>query len=123
MTDTSISRHNAGVVRSLPAVSLMVAACVMAWVETGSIDAADWLLYAIFAALLLALVFVSGTAVAPTRLAVAGLVALTGFAAWQAISAAWSPLPSLARDDALLTCSTSSRPRSPSSPFAAGWTV
>jgi hypothetical protein len=103
MTDTSISRQNAGVVRSLPAVSLMVAACVMAWVETGSIDAADWLLYAIFAALLLALVFVSGTAVAPTRLAVAGLVALTGFAAWQAISAAWSPLPSLARDDALLT--------------------
>jgi O-antigen ligase len=89
--------------RSLPSVSLVAATCVLAWLETGSIDASDWLFYAIFAALLLGLVFVSGSAVAPSRLAVASLGALVAFAAWQAVSAAWSPLPALARDDALLT--------------------
>ena len=103
MTSTPISTQDGVAGRSLPAVLLVVAACLLAWLETGSIDAADWLLYAIFAALLLALVFISGSAIAPSRLALVGLGALTGFAAWQAISAAWSPLPSLARDDALLT--------------------
>jgi O-antigen ligase len=89
--------------RSLPSVSLVAATCVLAWLETGSIDASDWLFYAIFAALLLGLVFLSGSAVAPSRLAVVSLGALVAFAAWQAVSAAWSPLPSFARDDALLT--------------------
>jgi O-antigen ligase/polysaccharide polymerase Wzy-like membrane protein len=103
MTSTPISTQDGVAGRSLPAVLLVVAACLLAWLETGSIDAADWLLYAIFAALLLALVFISGSAIAPSRLALVGLGALTGFAAWQAISSAWSPLPSLARDDALLT--------------------
>ena len=82
---------------------LVVATGVLAWTETGSIDAGDWLLYAIFAALLLALVLAVGVAAEPPRAAVAGLAALVLLAVWQAISAAWSPLPSLARDDALLT--------------------
>jgi len=76
---------------------------VLAWAETGSISASDWLLYAIFAALLLTLVLAFGAPAAPDRLAVVGLGGLVLFAAWQALSGAWSPLPSLARDDALLT--------------------
>ena len=89
--------------RSLPSLALIAATAVLAWTETGSIEAADWLLYAIFAALLLALVLAAGAAVVPPRAALAGLAALLLLAIWQAISAAWSPLPSLARDDALLT--------------------
>ena len=89
--------------RCLPAVALVVAACVLAWLETGSIAAGDWLLYAIFSALLLALVLAAGAALAPPRLAVLALFALVCLAVWQAISAVWSPLPSLARDDGLLT--------------------
>lgn len=76
---------------------------MLAWSETGSIDARDWLLYAIFAALLLALVLAVGAAAVPPRAALVGTGALLLLAVWQAISAAWSPLPSLARDDALLT--------------------
>lgn len=75
---------------------------MLAWDTSGSIDAAHWLAYAVLAALVLAVVLFSGSAVNPGRwpLAAAGL--LVGFAVWTAISAAWSPLPSLARDDGLL---------------------
>ncbi len=76
---------------------------MLAWTETGSIDARDWLLYAILAALLLALVLAVGAAAVPPRAALVGTGALLLLAVWQALSAAWSPLPSLARDDALLT--------------------
>jgi hypothetical protein len=89
--------------RSLPALALLALTGVLAWTETGSIDASDWLLYAILASLLLAVVLAVGVAVVPPRAALLGLGALLLFAVWQAISAAWSPLPSLARDDALLT--------------------
>src|SRR5262245_55570829 len=91
------------VARSLPALALLALTGVLAWVETGSIDARDWLLYAILASLLLAVVLAVGVAVVPPRAALAGLGALLLLAVWQAISAAWSPLPSLARDEALLT--------------------
>jgi O-antigen ligase len=90
-------------VRSLPAIALLVLTGVLAWTETGSIEARDWLLYAILASLLLAVVLVAGVAVVPPRAALVGLGALLLLAVWQAVSAAWSPLPSLARDDALLT--------------------
>ncbi|MFL5920685.1 MAG: O-antigen ligase family protein [Gaiellaceae bacterium] len=95
--------RDAAAARSLPAVALLAATAVLAWAETGSIDAADWLLYAILAALLLALVLAVGVAAVPPRAALVGLGALVLLAVWQAISAAWSPLPSFARDDALLT--------------------
>ena len=101
-TAPSVTQDGSGV-RSLPAIALLASTCVLAWAETGSISASDWLLYAIFAGLLLALVLAFGTPTAPHPVATAGLAALVLFAAWQAASAAWSPLPSLARDDALLT--------------------
>jgi hypothetical protein len=41
-------------VSALPVVAAVAGGCLLAWVETGSIDAGDWLIYAVFAALLLA---------------------------------------------------------------------
>jgi hypothetical protein len=89
--------------RSLPAVAVVAGACLLAWAETGSIDAADWLLYAVLAALLLAVVAFAGSPPRPSTPALAGLALLVAYAGWQAVSIAWSALPSLARDDALLT--------------------
>ncbi|MHB8471075.1 MAG: O-antigen ligase family protein, partial [Gaiellaceae bacterium] len=71
--------------------------------DRGSIAAGDWLAEAILAALVLAVLAASGAAVAASRrlaLAAASLVALAG---WDALSLTWSPSPSLARDEALLT--------------------
>ena len=89
--------------RSLPAVAVVASGCLLAWVETGSIDASDWLLYAVLAALLLAVVAFAGSPARPPAAALVGLGLLVAFAGWQAVSIAWSALPSLARDDALLT--------------------
>ena len=77
--------------------------CVLAWDTGGSIDAAHWLAYATLAAsLLLAVGLFSGSAVHPGRLPLVAAASPVGFALWTAVSAAWSPVPSLARDDALL---------------------
>lgn len=89
--------------RSLPAVAVVAGGCLLAWVETGSIDASDWLLYAVLAALLLAVVAFAGSPARPPAAALVGVGLLVAFAGWQAVSIAWSALPSLARDDALLT--------------------
>lgn len=93
----------ATVVRLLPTGSLVAVVWLMAWVESGSIEAGDWLPYAMLAALLLLGVLASGRSVAPGRLPVAALGALLGLASWQAISLTWSAVPSLARNEALLT--------------------
>jgi hypothetical protein len=86
-----------------PAVALAAVAWALAWVTTGSIDSSDWLPYAILAALLLAVAAVSSAGSRPGRAATAGIALLLAFACWQAVSIAWAALPSLARDDALLT--------------------
>ncbi len=79
-----------------------MAAFALAWDASGSIRAADWLAYAVLAAFVLGVVLLSGAAVRPGRLPLIALGLLLGFAALTAISAAWSPVPSLARDDGLL---------------------
>ncbi|HSC50570.1 MAG TPA: O-antigen ligase family protein [Gaiellaceae bacterium] len=84
-------------------MAVVAGACLLAWAETGSIDAGDWLIYAVFAALLLAVVAATSALSRPPRAALAGLGCLVAYAAWQAVTIAWSALPSLARDDALLT--------------------
>jgi hypothetical protein len=89
-------------VRSLPAALFMAVAWALAWREGGSVDAADWLPYAIFCALLLVAVFASGRAVRPTRAGLIGVGGLLCLAGWTAISLTWSPLPEAARNDALL---------------------
>ena len=74
----------------------------LAWDTTGSIRASDWLPYAVAAALVLAAVLLAGAAYRPDWLPLAAAALLVAFAIWTGVSAAWSPLPSLARDDGLL---------------------
>ena len=81
----------------------MACAGLAAWRDYGSIDAPDWLPYAIVIGLVVAAIALSGAALTPEPLAAAGVLALLALAAWVGISAAWSPAPSLARDEALLT--------------------
>ncbi len=92
----------AALLRAVPVACLVGVSCVLAWVATGSINAAHWLAYAVLASLVLAVVLFSGSSVRPRRLPLAGVALLFGFALWTALSASWSPAPSLARDDGLL---------------------
>ncbi|MFN2471270.1 MAG: O-antigen ligase family protein [Gaiellaceae bacterium] len=105
---TASGRREAGdtVVRDITLAAPTAAACCLtvglAWREQGSIAAGDWLPYALLAALLVAVVLVAGAAVVPGRAPLAGVAGLAALAAWTALSASWSPLPSAARDEALL---------------------
>lgn len=89
-------------VRAIPVAVLVGSAWMLAWDASGSIRAADWLAYAVLAAAVLAVVFLSGAAVRPARWPLVAATLLCAFAAWTAISAAWAPAPAFARDDALL---------------------
>jgi hypothetical protein len=89
--------------RLLPTAAFVAAALAVAWRDYGSIDASDWLPYAVGLGLVTAAVVLSGAALAPRRVEAAGVVALLALAGWVALSLTWSPLPSLARDEALLT--------------------
>jgi hypothetical protein len=82
---------------------LVALALGQAWRARGSIDAGDWLGYAVVAALVLAVVALSGSAAAPPRSVAAAGLALLALAGWDALSLRWSAAPSLARDEALLT--------------------
>ena len=77
-------------------------ACSLAWNQYGSILGRDWLPYAIATALLTAGVLLSGRAQRPSKPALVGISALIGLAGWDALSLRWSPVPALARDEALL---------------------
>ena len=90
------------VLRLVPAAVVAAVAWALAWKTTGSIDAPDWLPYAVVSGLILAVCLLAGVASPPGRLALGGAAALAGLAVWDAISIGWSPNPSLARDEALL---------------------
>jgi tetratricopeptide (TPR) repeat protein len=85
-----------------PTTVLAATVFALAWREQGSVLAEDWLAYALGAALLVATVLASGTAVRPRRACLLGLGGLAALAFWTAVSATWSPVPALARDEALL---------------------
>jgi hypothetical protein len=89
--------------RCVPAGLVVSSAWAITWDVSGSIEARDWLPYAVGCALVLAVVLVAGGAVGPSRLAVGAALGLVGLAVWQAISISWSPVPSLARDEAIVT--------------------
>ena len=89
--------------RLLPTAAFAAACGLVAWRDYGSIDAADWLPYAVVLGLVVAAVALSGAALLPGRLAAAAVVSLAALAGWVALSLTWSPLPELARDEALLT--------------------
>ena len=86
----------------VPAAATSVLFFAVAWREQGSILAEDWLPYALGAGLLVAAVLASGAALRPRSAVLAGLGALAALAVWTALSASWSPVPALARDEALL---------------------
>jgi hypothetical protein len=99
-----------GLVRGGAAVlpSLAVAGCMAleAWRGSGSVAAATgrgWLPYAIVLGLLLVAVLLSGAAARPARAVTCALALLLGLACWATLSLTWSPVPSLARDEGLLT--------------------
>jgi len=93
-TDTAFRAATVGLLALVP--------CSLAWNQFGSILARDWLPYAIATALLVAGLLLSARAQRPTAPAIAGLVGLLGLAGWDALSLRWSPVPELARDEALL---------------------
>jgi hypothetical protein len=86
----------------VPTAALAAATFSLAWREQGSTVASDWLAYALGAGLVLATVLASGTAVLPRRLLLAGLAGVAALSLWVALSISWSPVPALARDEALL---------------------
>jgi len=88
--------------RVAPTTALLGAAAVLAWFERGSIGAADWLPAALFAGLLVATLLVAKSVYKLSYLPLAAIAAFSGLALWTALSIAWSPVPSLARDEALL---------------------
>lgn len=92
-----------GIIRAVAVTTVIAAAWFQAWSHYGSTLSADWLGFALLSAFVLATVLAAGASVRPTRATIVALAALTGLAVWQAISAAWSPLPALARDDGFLT--------------------
>jgi hypothetical protein len=98
--------HVATAAAALPTAVVLVCACVEAWRDSGSIAAAGshgWLPYAMLTALVVATLLAAGGAARPPRTTVWALLLLTALAVWAAISSAWSPVPSLARDEGLLT--------------------
>jgi O-Antigen ligase len=88
--------------RTLPTAALVALALTSAWVDRGSIAAAEWLRYALLAALLLATVLFVGSAKRLPVLPLTAVGALCGLALWSGLSAGWSSVPPLARDEALL---------------------
>jgi hypothetical protein len=101
-SDASRAQVAAVSVRVAPTLAVAAAVWGLAWLELGSIAARDWLLYAVLTVLLVGTVLASGLAHRPTRAASVTVAALLGLAGWTAISLAWSPAPTLARDEALL---------------------
>lgn len=88
--------------------SLAVAGCMSleAWRGSGSVVAASgrgWLPYAIVLGLLAVAVLASGAAARPARQVGWAIALLLGLACWATLSLTWSPVPSLARDEGLLT--------------------
>jgi hypothetical protein len=88
--------------RAVPVAVLVGFAWALAWDKSGSIRASDWLPYAAGAALVLAAVLLAGAAQRPEWMPLASTALLAAFGVWTIVSTAWSPLPSLARDEGLL---------------------
>ena len=88
--------------RALPSIALILVATRLAWFERGTIAARDWLGYAILGGLLLVTVVVAGRVYSPVRAAVLGITSLVALAVWCGVALAWSPLPTLGREEVLL---------------------
>jgi len=90
-------------VRAAPTLLVAAAAAGLAWRETGSIAAVYWLPYAIGVALLLTVALALAGGSVPSTAGIVTLAALVALAVWASLSAFWAPVPTLARDEGLLT--------------------
>jgi hypothetical protein len=88
--------------RVAPVAIVAAGVWLLAWRDYGSVDAGDWLPYALLASLVLASSLLAVRIRPLTRAAAAAIASLFALAALDALSIAWSPVPSLARDEALL---------------------
>jgi hypothetical protein len=86
----------------LPVALVALVSCVLAWRERGSFAPGDWMGYGALIALVVAVVLLGARARGPSTPLLVGVSLLLGLAVWDAISIAWSPVPSAARDEALL---------------------
>lgn len=86
---------------ALPTAVVCASAVAIAWHHDGSVLASDWLPYAALVTLVLAAVLFSSSATL-SRLPLACAALVGGFGLWTAISASWSPVPTLARDEFFL---------------------
>jgi hypothetical protein len=94
----------AAVARATPIALLVLAAAGgLAWRELGSPNARDWLKYGLLAGLVVAGVLFSKRSIRPSPPALLALAALGGMAILETISISYSAVPTLARDEALLT--------------------
>ncbi len=90
--------------RTVPLALLILAGVAgLAWRDHGSPNPRDWLKYGVLAALVVSGIFLSGRASRPSRPALIALGALGGTAILATISITFTPVPNLARDEALLT--------------------
>lgn len=86
-----------------PTAALVAVALLLAWSEQGSTLAKHWLGYTTVAPLLLGTLALAGVLRRPAAGAGLAIGALLALAVLEAFSLLWSPVPSLARDEALLT--------------------
>jgi hypothetical protein len=91
-----------GAVFALPTTIALAGAIAIAWQDRGSIAASDFLPWALLTALVLAAVLLAGEARRLPRDAAAAVVFFVVLAIWAGVSGTWAPVPSLARDEALL---------------------
>src|SRR5204862_60950 len=91
-----MQRDFESVVRVVPTAALAACAWALTWVATGSIDAPDWLPYALFAGLLAAVVLFAGVAPLPAARELVALGALVALAVWEALSLTWAAVAAIA---------------------------
>ena len=89
------------VIDTLPTAFICAAALAIAWHHDGSILAPDWLPYAFGLAVLAATVLLASRA-RTARIPLLAAASIIALGAWTGVSAFWSPVPSLARDESLL---------------------
>lgn len=86
-----------------PTAAVVALACGTAWWERGSIAAQHWLPYALVGLLVLAGAAFGGMLRRPSWAAAVAAGGLALLGCWAALSILWTPVPALARDEALLT--------------------
>lgn len=100
----AVVANRAGTVLEVAPTAVLVAVVLLlAWRQQGSVLAKHWLGYATIVPLLLATLALAGSLRRPSLGARVAIGALLGLAGLAAISLLWSPVPALARDEALLT--------------------